>query len=265
MTPSHGLLSPPASSSSRIPIASWWRRASFVPSLQEGHTACDHSSISFPQLYLYWQSDPPLSKHPKNLRSSPPRLYVCWDKEISLAVEDVVLNCDASDSTLSTAACQQVVMTKLAEDSVIDSQAEVTHMSAPSVQPTISDLDVASGGTALGRLLGKALWSWKHSETENYLLSLPETYVPVHVDGFYTLQQTVDAEAIEDGYTTETIKTTVYLPQSRRHPNPDESRSPNCCNDDPEEKKADEIKQSITDSHRFEEERTGNFVRERTH
>ncbi|KAK0241170.1 hypothetical protein EDD85DRAFT_948260 [Armillaria nabsnona] len=33
-------------------------------------------------------------------------------------------------------------------------------------------------------------------------------------------------------------------------------------NDDPEEKKADEIWQPINGSHRFEEERAGNFVKE---
>ncbi|PBK65925.1 hypothetical protein ARMSODRAFT_381430 [Armillaria solidipes] len=35
-------------------------------------------------------------------RSIGSRLYVCWDKEISLAVEDVVLNRDASGSPLTT-------------------------------------------------------------------------------------------------------------------------------------------------------------------
>ncbi|KAK0444790.1 hypothetical protein EV421DRAFT_1799638 [Armillaria borealis] len=159
------------------------------------------------------------------------KLYICWDKEISSAVEDVVLNRDASVSTLTTVSRSAsrdnlrafasmaffssvnsdgeksaietvdhaVSRTKLAEDSVNDSQAEVTRMSALSVRPAISDLDVASlarTGTVVGQgtveLEGSrpSLFSsgvsnterlhrhdyslpyFQHSETGNYLLSL---------------------------------------------------------------------------------------------
>ncbi len=40
---------------------------------------------------------------------------------------------------------------------------------------------------------------FQHSETGNYLFSVPETYVPVRVDGFYIVQQVLDAEVVEDG------------------------------------------------------------------
>ncbi|PBK65962.1 hypothetical protein ARMSODRAFT_382743 [Armillaria solidipes] len=176
-------------------------------------------------------------------RSIGSKLYVCWDREILSAVEDVVLNRDASVSTLTTVSrsasrdnlrafasmaffssvdsdgeesaietvSQAVSRTKLAEDPVNDSQAEATRMSALSVRPAISDLDVASlarTGTVVGQgtveLEGSrpSLFSSGHSETGNYLLSLPETYVPVRVDGFYALLQAVDAEVAEDGNTS---------------------------------------------------------------
>ncbi len=100
-------------------------------------------------------------------------------------------------------------------------------MSALSVWPAISDLDVASlartrtvveQSTVELEGLGPSLFSsgvsnterphthdyslpyFQHSETtRDDLLSLPETYVPVRVDGFYALQQAVDAEVTEDG------------------------------------------------------------------
>ncbi|KAK0238506.1 hypothetical protein EDD85DRAFT_510289 [Armillaria nabsnona] len=168
------------------------------------------------------------------------KLYICWDKEISLAVEDVVFNHGATDSTPSTVSLSEsldnlrafasmaffssvhndgeesaiesvshaVSRTILAEDSVNDSQAEVTRMSALGIRPAISDLDVASlartgtfvrQGTVELEGPQPSLLSSGHSETGNYLLSLPETYVPVRVDGFYALQQAVDAEVVEDG------------------------------------------------------------------
>ncbi|KAK0207630.1 hypothetical protein IW262DRAFT_521795 [Armillaria fumosa] len=110
----------------------------------------------------------------KSIRS---KLFICWDKEIPLTVEDVVFNhSGASGSTPSTVnlsashdnlrafasmaffssvnhggeesaieSVPQVVSTAvLAEDSVNDSQAEVPRTSALGVRPAISDLDVAS-------------------------------------------------------------------------------------------------------------------------
>ncbi|KAK0238490.1 hypothetical protein EDD85DRAFT_509904 [Armillaria nabsnona] len=48
--------------------------------------------------------------------------------------------------------------------------------------------------------LRPSLFSSGHPETtRDGLLSLPETYIPVRVDGFYALQQAVDAEVAEDG------------------------------------------------------------------
>ncbi|PBK65943.1 hypothetical protein ARMSODRAFT_382084 [Armillaria solidipes] len=177
-------------------------------------------------------------------RSIGSKLYVCWDKEILLAVEDVVLNRGASGSILSTpstvrlsasrdnlrafasmaffssvnndgeesaieSVSQAVSRIMLTEDSVNDDQAEVTRMSALSIWPAISDLDVASlactgtvvwQGTVELEGLQPSLFSSGHSETtRNNLLSLPETYVPVRVDGFYALQQAVDADIAEDG------------------------------------------------------------------
>ncbi len=99
-------------------------------------------------------------------------------------------------------------------------------MSTLGIRPAISDLDVASlarTGTFVRQgtvelegpqpsLLSSGVSNterpdrhdyslpyFQHSETRNYLLSLPETYVPVRVDGFYALQQAVDAEVVEDG------------------------------------------------------------------
>ncbi|KAK0238474.1 hypothetical protein EDD85DRAFT_509467 [Armillaria nabsnona] len=167
------------------------------------------------------------------------KLYICWDKDMPLAVEDVVFNHGATGSAPSTVSLsasldnlrafasmaffssvnndgeesaiesvsQAVSRTILAEDSVNDSQAEVTRMSALGIQPAISDLDVASlartgtvrQGTVELEGPQPSLFSSGHSETGNYLLSLPETYVPVRIDGFYALQQAVDAEVVEDG------------------------------------------------------------------
>ncbi|PBK99003.1 hypothetical protein ARMGADRAFT_485575 [Armillaria gallica] len=177
-------------------------------------------------------------------RSIGSKLYVCWDKEISLAVEDVVLNRDASGSTLFTPSMVRLSAsrdnlrtfasmaffssvnndaeetanesvspvasrTDFTEDSVNDSQAEVNRISALSVRPAISDLDVASlartwavvrQGTVELEGLEPSFFSSGHSETtRDDLLSLPETYVPVRLDGFYALQQAVDAEVTEDG------------------------------------------------------------------
>ncbi|PBK98978.1 hypothetical protein ARMGADRAFT_485111 [Armillaria gallica] len=167
-------------------------------------------------------------------------LYICWDKDMPLVVENVVFNHGATGSTPSTASLsasldnlrafasmaffssvnndgeesaiesvsQAVSRTILAEDSVNDSQAEVTRMSALGIRPAISDLDVASlartgavvrPGTVELEGPQPSLFSSGHSETGNYLLSLPETYVPVRIDGFYALQQAVDAEVVEDG------------------------------------------------------------------
>ncbi|KAK0189270.1 hypothetical protein F5146DRAFT_704963 [Armillaria mellea] len=159
------------------------------------------------------------------------KLYICWDNDTSSVVEDVVLNPDASVCTLATvsrsASCdnlralasmpffssvnsdgeesvietpsQAVIRTKLVEDPVSESQAEVSR--TPSIPPAISDLDVASlvrtetvVRQATVELEGPrpSLFSSTHSETGNYLLSLPESYVPVRVDGFFALQQAVE-------------------------------------------------------------------------
>ncbi|KAK0488562.1 hypothetical protein IW261DRAFT_357272 [Armillaria novae-zelandiae] len=162
------------------------------------------------------------------------KLHIRWDKEIPSAVENVVFNhISASGSIPSTVnlsashnnlrafasmaffssvnnigeesvieSVPQVVSTTiLAEDSVNDSQAEVTRTSALSVLPAISDLDVATlartgtdvaQGTVELEGTRRSLFSSGNSETGNYLLSLPETYIPVRVDGFYALQQEID-------------------------------------------------------------------------